>query len=87
MLDAEENEIVSLQFKTDVPVKAEEKPESHGKVKISREGRYIVASGEGFCHKINSVPGMLSEVNSLLCGETVLSAWRAPTDNDRRSVA
>ena len=87
VLDAEENEIVSLQFKTDVPVKAEEKPESHGKVKISREGRYIVASGEGFCHKINSVTGMLSEVNSLLCGETVLSAWRAPTDNDRRSVA
>ena len=47
------------------------------------EKNVITISGDGFEHKFNPNTGTLTDINGLTDGEARLSAWCAPTDNDR----
>ena len=80
-------EAAAFQFRADVPVRGTERPKRCNSVVIARSGAVIAVSGDGFRHEINAISGMLTQINGWTCGEAVLSAWRAPTDNDRRSHA
>lgn len=80
-------EVASSQHRLDVPVIKNEPCLTADNIDISKEKNTIIISGNGFVHTINSVTGMLSDLNGLTCGEARLTAWRAPTDNDIRSLA
>ncbi len=80
-------EICSYQFKTDVPSTGVKMSSTSSNIKFMQKDRYINILGNGFKHKLNTATGMLADINSLTANETELTSWRAPTDNDRRSVA
>ena len=68
----------------DVPVKKAIKNTDSGNVVITKDHDSIIITGSEFEHIINAHTGMLSDIDGHLDGETKLSVWRAPTDNDRR---
>ena len=77
-------ETASKQIMLDVPVKKAIKNTDSGNVVITKDHDSIIITGSEFEHIINAHTGMLSDIDGHLDGETKLSVWRAPTDNDRR---
>ena len=69
-----------------LPWTAAEEPRSKG-LKLKEEGLNIYAEGENFRYTFSRHYGaftsMVVEGQEQLAGRTVLTAWRAPTDNDR----
>lgn len=58
--------------------------ETSGSISFDREKDTILIQGDGFVHRFNAQYGMLEDINGLTDGMASLSAWRAPTDNDRQ---
>ena len=83
LVDKDGFEIAATQHKLDVPVKADAETDTFDNVSIVTEKNVITISGDGFEHKFNPNTGTLTDINGLTDGEARLSAWRAPTDNDR----
>lgn len=83
LVDKDGFEVASTQHKLDVPVKAELPCNTSDSIVINKERDTITVSGNGFKHIFNAHTGMLSDINGLTDGEARLTAWRAPTDNDR----
>lgn len=76
-------ELAASQHKIDVPVRRESPCISCDEVTFTQEYGIITVRGNGFTHSFNTYDGCLADINGLTCGETKLTAWRAPTDNDR----
>jgi len=81
LLNNKSYETASTQHQLYVPLKAKETKKSDN-LTITEINNDIIIRGREFEHKINKITGMLSEINGLIEGETKLSVWRAPTDND-----
>jgi len=81
LLNNKSYETASTQHQLYVPLKAKETKKSDN-LTITEINNDIIIRGREFEHKINKISGMLSEINGLIEGETKLSVWRAPTDND-----
>ena len=58
-------------------------PEGKGEAVITCENNVATISGEGFEYKLDLHDGVLTKIDGLLESPMKLSAWRAPTDNDR----
>lgn len=84
LVDNNGYEVASCQHKTDVAVIADKPCTTSDNVCITQKNNIITVSGDGFTHTFNSVTGMLAGLNGLTDGEAQLTAWRAPTDNDRK---
>lgn len=83
LVDKDGYEVASTQHKIDLPVAAPSACDSFDQVVFTENGYLITVSGEGFKHIFNTRTGMISDINGLTDGEAKLTAWRAPTDNDR----
>lgn len=83
LIDKNGFEVASTQHKLDVPVRKELPCSTSDKIVITKERDTITVNGDGFTHTFNAHSGMLASLNGLTEGEAKLTAWRAPTDNDR----
>ena len=59
-------------------------PAGNGMPEIKTEKEFAVISGVGFTYRFNTHYGYIEDLNGYLKAPMVLSAWRAPTDNDRK---
>lgn len=84
LVDREGFEVASVQLKTGVPIIKEEACEAFSTVSIVQRENTAVISGDGFEHIFDMQHGMIADINGLTCKPAKLTAWRAPTDNDRR---
>lgn len=84
LIDKNGFETASMQITLDVPVKRPARSNESGNIVITKDHDSIIITGEGFEHALNAHTGMLSDIDGRLDGESKLSVWRAPTDNDRR---
>ena len=75
-------EVAKTQHCLDVPVKNNKSASGCGGLTFEQKDNEIIIRGKDFVHKINTISGMLKEINGLTAGESKLSVWRAPTDND-----
>ncbi len=77
-------EAAVCQHALDVPVKKEEKCTSADNVQIYEEDGQIIVKGAHFQHRFDKRHGCLTDIDGRLAAPAEISAWRAPTDNDRR---
>lgn len=83
LVDKNGFEVGSTQHILDVPAAKNAVCDSFDKIAITKNHDIITVSGEGFTHTFNAHTGMLGSINGLTDSDAKLSAWRAPTDNDR----
>lgn len=82
LIDANNKEVAFCQC--EIPIVIEKtKIETATHIKICEEKNSIVIKGLNFTHRISSITGMIIDFNGKFEKETKLTAWRAPTDNDR----
>lgn len=84
--NSDKYEIGMKQFKINIPKKKSGVKCSYNIIKIYDSEREITVAGKNFSHKIDCHTGMLSDINGLNEVPTKLTAWRAPTANDRKIV-
>ncbi len=84
--DACGNEVAMMQHEIDVPKK--EKELCTDALSLQDNGKEIVAEGNGFRYVFSKLLGGFTSITAdgaeQLAAPTQLTAWRAPTDNDRR---
>jgi len=86
LLNSEDYEIGMKQFEIDVQKKAADKEITFANIEIIEKENMIIVNGKDFCHKIDINTGMIIDINGKCALPARLSAWRAPTSNDRHIV-
>ena len=76
-------EVATSQHALDVK-RVPQPPKSVEGVAFEEDGQSIRITGEGFEYLFDCHNGCLTQLNGCLSGNTQLTAWRAPTDNDRK---
>lgn len=71
------------QHELEVPQKVAELCQRGDQLTFCEEGEEILIRGEGFTHRFNTHYGRLTDINGLTDGGAEITAWRAPTDNER----
>ncbi len=82
------------ELSSELPVKKSDtdliKDRNVPSARLRELGRYIIAEGEGFEYRFNKQTGTLDSMSvngeELLLAPVKLSAYRAPTDNDKKMV-
>ncbi len=86
LTDKDGNEVAMMQHEIDVPKIAEELCDTP--IALVDNEKTIIAEGEGFRYVFSKLLGAFVSVSvngkEQLAAPTTITAWRAPTDNDRK---
>lgn len=84
LVDKNGLEIAATQHEIPVSIQPSYICDSYEDISVISEANIIKIKGDGFIHCFNPHTGMLSDINGLTTRSAALTAWRAPTDNDRK---
>ena len=82
-LTKDDEEVASTQHQMEVAVDEKSLCMTYDNISMDRKGEIITITGDGFTHKFNAQYGFPCDINGLIADMPEISAWRAPTDNDR----